>query len=283
MSTYVIGDIHGCYQTLETLLSQIRPTSSDRFWLVGDLVNGGPDSAQVLCWARDLGEQVVSVLGNHDLYLIGRALEIFPRRKRDTLDDLLDRQDGSELVNWLRHRPLLYETRSSVLVHAGLLPNWTLKQARQVARRAEARLQGPDAKNLLRQLFSIRNQATGRDGKPTGKKEEQQPAGQHDLAQLCLGLQALTSLRTCRRDGSPCDFTGPPEAAPPGCLPWFDYRPPASTKTFYFGHWAALGFRRLPVGVALDSGCVWGGLLTALRLEDGEIFQQPNREVNLQL
>ena len=279
MSTYVIGDIHGCYRTLKALLKQIRATSHDRFWLVGDLVNGGPDSAKVLRWARDLGDQAISVLGNHDLYLIGRALEIFPRHKRDTLDDLLDQPDSSDLVHWLRQRPLIYKKGSSVLVHAGLLPNWSLEQARRVARRAETRLQGPGAGDLLQRLFSLRKKVSGGDGKPTdGSKRQHKSIKPRDTGKLCLGLRALTSIRTCRRDGSLCGFTGPPEAAPRGCLPWFDYRP-ASSKTFYFGHWAALGFRRLPVGVALDSGCVWGGQLTALRLKDGKVFHQPNREM----
>jgi bis(5'-nucleosyl)-tetraphosphatase (symmetrical) len=267
MSTYVIGDIHGCYRTFQALLERIDLSSSgDRLWLVGDLVNGGPHSLETLRWAHGFGGSLATVLGNHDLYLLGRAMGACKKKSRDTLDEALLAPDRVELLEWLRHRPMIHREEDHVVVHAGLLPEWGLTEAVQFSRDVESRLQGKNTFELLAALF----------GKKGARGKEISSA----LRQSCRALRILTTIRTCKENGKLCrQFTGPPEAAPEGCLPWFSYPDRrASGVRIYFGHWAALGFRPLDRAVGLDSGCVWGGSLTAFRLEDGQVFQQPNVE-----
>ncbi len=259
MATYVIGDIHGCYETLQALMARI-PFEPDRdlLWLVGDLVNGGPGSLETLRWARQLGDRAVTVLGNHDLYLLARAAGVVDEKKRDTLAAALSAPDRDEWIDWLRRRPVLHRDGDAVLVHAGLLPEWTLEQAERLGRTISEKLSGPDWIDLLRSLFRK-------------KREECRPE-----PSLACALQAMTTIRTCRRDGRMClAFSGPPKAAPKGCRPWFAW-PAAKARPglVCFGHWAALGFKRAGHAVGLDSGCRWGDRLTAFRLEDGKVFQQ---------
>jgi bis(5'-nucleosyl)-tetraphosphatase (symmetrical) len=244
MPTYAIGDIQGCYRTLQRLLRRIRfDPPGDRLWLVGDLVNRGPASLEVLRWARGLGAAATIVLGNHDLHLISRASGARRLKPRDTFTDVLRARDRAELVDWLGQRPLLHREKDRLLVHAGLLPGWTVTEAEALAREAEA---------ALRQ-------------------------GSLGSRQLRLAVQAFTTLRTCSAAGRPCHgFSGPPDDAPRGCLPWFEVPGRKSADvTVVCGHWSALGLRLQPGLVALDTGCVWGGPLTAVRLEDQAVFQEP--------
>ena len=150
MSCYAIGDIQGCHVTLCRLLDRVRfDPAQDRLWLTGDLVNRGPRSLEVLRWARGLGDRVTAVLGNHDLHLVGRALGLRPPKKTDTLDPVLEAADGADLVAWLRERPLLHREGSFVLVHAGLLPEWTVGDAEALAREAEGILRGDRVKKAF--------------------------------------------------------------------------------------------------------------------------------------
>ena len=267
MATYVIGDIHGCFLTLQRLLEKIRFSSSqDRLWLVGDLVNRGPRSLQVLRWARDLGERLVTVLGNHDLNLLKSAFDVVPSKKKQLLNSLLAAEDSAVLLDWLRHRPLIHVETPYVLVHAGLLPQWSVEEAEQYAREVEEVLRGPQSGELLKRL-----------------PRKKLPAWDERLTELerrASVLKVMTELRTIELDGTVrFDFTGPLYELPKGAMAWFSA--PArkgESRTILFGHWAALGFYEAPGIVALDSGCAWGGLLTAVRLEDHTVFQQENAE-----
>jgi bis(5'-nucleosyl)-tetraphosphatase (symmetrical) len=259
MATYAVGDIQGCFRTLERLLAKASfSPGKDRVWLVGDLVNRGPLNVEVLRWAVDLGESAVCVLGNHDLHLLARAFGVAGPKKRDTLEDVLGAPDKAILIDWLLARPFLVTEQNHSLVHAGFLPQWTLAEAQAFAAEAHATLQRePEA--FLKRLTRGR--------------------GQGDDA-LELAVSALTRIRTCSEDGRmEPDFSGPPSEAPPGFAPWFSL---SSRQTkghrVVFGHWAALGLSLGSDWAGIDTGCVWGQKLTALRLEDGAVFQEDNAE-----
>jgi bis(5'-nucleosyl)-tetraphosphatase (symmetrical) len=259
MALYAVGDIQGCFTTLQQLLQVIDfQPDRDKLWLVGDLVNRGPDSLRVLRWARDLGDAVTAVLGNHDLHLLARAAGVAEAKKRDTLDEVLAAADLPELMDWLRSRPLLHREGAYLMLHAGLLPQWTAGQALRQARQVEGVLRGPE----WRQLLAAHAKGEARDP---------------DTAAQVAFLGVVTRLRTCTVAGVPCSsFSGTPADAPPGCLPWFRVPGRQSTGvTCVVGHWAALGLRIEPGLIALDSGCVWGRELTAVRLGDGAVFQVP--------
>jgi bis(5'-nucleosyl)-tetraphosphatase (symmetrical) len=261
-ATYVLGDVHGCYASLRELLRRIRlDLDRDRLWLVGDLVNRGPHSLQLLRWARGLserlGERMVVVLGNHDVHLLARHAGVAEPRSKDLLDDVLEAPDGHRLLRWLRRRPLLHRDGDHLLVHAGLDPSWTPEEAERRAAEVAERLRSPAGDPLL----------------------SRRPPEDGDALELWTALSTFVRLRTCTEAGEPCDFSGPPDEAPPGCLPWF--RVPgrrSAGATVLFGHWSALGLHREPGVRCLDDGAAWGGRLTALRLEDGRIFQQPVTE-----
>jgi len=259
MSTYVIGDIHGCFDTLERLLRKIRPNyDQDRLWLTGDLVNRGPKSLQVLRWARatqqQMGKRFVAVLGNHDLHLLALACGYSQRRGKDTLDQVLAAEDRPRLLRWLLAQPLIHRRKKTLLVHAGLLPGWKPKQAEKLARAIERRLRGTGAKAML-----CRH--------PRGKLDA-------ETQDLRTALAVMTRLRTLDTTGRPSSYSGPPKNAPTGHLPWFEAKDRRSQKVEVLcGHWAALGIHLAPGISALDSGAAWGGKLSALRLEDHHLFQ----------
>ncbi len=268
MSTYAIGDIQGCFSTLCRLLERIGfDPGRDRIWLVGDLVNRGKSSLEVLRWAKGLGSRLVAVLGNHDLNLLARSEGIRPRKSLDTLAEVLNAPDREELLEWLTHRPLLFREGPYVLVHAGLLPSWSVDRAEELAREAEELLRSENRTALL-EIFYKKDGTLAWNDRLEG------------LDRLRVIIQALTTLRTCTMEGAPCpDYSGPPELAPAGCLPWFEIPSRANrSATIVFGHWANLGLRVQQGIIALDTGCVYGGHLTAVRLEDGTIFQEPSGE-----
>lgn len=263
MATFVIGDIHGCFRTLQRLLKHIGfDPSGDRLWLVGDLVNRGPRSLDVLRWAKRFDDRIVCVLGNHDLQLLARALGVRFSRKNPNLSSILAAGDCDELITWLRRRPLVYCERGFVLVHAGLLPEWTVDEALGLSREIQALLSGPDAAGLL-QCLTWKNWPA---------REEVHP----ERYRLAAALKALTHVRTLTKDGiMNLEFAGPLEEMPATLIPWFSFSGRRiASGTILFGHWAALGFFRSPGIIALDSNCVRGKFLTALRLEDNQIFQQ---------
>ncbi len=262
MTTFVLGDVHGQFEALERLLGRLDiDLGRDRLWLVGDLVNRGPQSLEVLRWARQLTarapEHVAVVLGNHDLKLLAIAAGIGSLKSRDTFGPVLDASDRDELLDWLRKRPLLHRRGGDLLVHAGLLPQWTIEEAEKRAREVEERL-ADGGVGLLRDW---------RRRRPVAK------AGRERRRQT---LEVLARIRTCTRDGELCDWPGPPEGAPPGCRPWFRWPERGSAGSrIVFGHWAALGLHLESPVLGLDSGAGWSGRLTALRLDDGQVFQEP--------
>lgn len=247
MATYAIGDVQGCAATLQRLVKACGfDPAKDKLRFVGDLVNRGPDNLGVLRFIKGLGKSAETVLGNHDLHLIARSMKLRDAKDGDTLDDVLAARDGKELVEWLAHRPLLLAEESRIFVHAGFLPTWTPSAAEKEARRLEHLLRDPKHRAKLLD------------------KEQYDPA-----------LKALTTIRTIHDDGSLCKFAGEPEVAPKGCRPWFSHPGRKSRGiTLVFGHWSALGYKRGADYLALDSGCVWGQELTAVRLEDGKVFTE---------
>ena len=255
MSTYVIGDIQGCADAFERLLDRIGPASDDAIWLAGDLVNRGPDNLTVLRRARALNAK--AVLGNHDLHLLGRARGTRPGRRNDTLRDVLHAPDRDELVDWLARLPFVHRDGDRVMVHAGFRPEWTWRDIVPRAERA-ARVLTDRLDELLAQI--------SRDP----------PPADDELRAAADDISVFTRIRTVDPDGRPDGrFTGPPEEAPSRLTPWYSISKLEPELTVYFGHWAALGYRALGRFVALDSGCVWGNALTAVRAEDGAIFSAP--------
>ncbi len=262
MALYAIGDIQGCADALERLLDEIAfDPAQDRLWVAGDLVNRGPASAAVLRRLMGLGGRVDAVLGNHDLHLLGRALGVRRRGRRDTLDPLLDARDREAMIGWLLRRPLLHREGDRVLIHAGLHPDWSLDDAEALAREAERWIRGPDAGAVLA-------------GGPGGDLWSPALEGAERARTV---VNVLTRMRTLAPDGAlDLDFSGPLDRLPPGRVPWFRV-PGRRTRgaTVVCGHWAALGLHRGDGILALDTGCVWGGSLTACRLDDGAVFQVP--------
>lgn len=260
MATWAIGDIQGCWETLGALLDRIGfDAGEDTLWLAGDLVNRGPASLEVLRFAAGLGEACEAVIGNHDLNLLAIAAGLRDARPGDTFDEILAAPDAGALIDWLRRRPLMVTQGGYVMLHAGLLPAWTLDDAFALAAEAERALRGDDWVDFLATVYP--------DGRP----------GAHGASAAADFLATVTYVRCVKDDGLPLHgFTGPPEAAPAGARPWYEGR--HDDATFLFGHWASQGHRRGNGWVALDSGCVWGETLTAYRLEDGASVQEPARE-----
>lgn len=264
MATYAVGDLHGNYAALRRLLRRIRfDRKNDRLWLVGDLVNRGPGSLEVLRWASDIGDRLTVVLGNHDLHLLAVAAGWSRPRRQDTFAALLEAPDRDELLAWLRQRPLLHHEGDFLMVHAGLLPSWKVKQAERLARSTEKALRGKKARALL-----------------AGWRREPLPTWSSELPgseKRRVALAAFTLMRVCRADGTPVlSYSGAPCNAPKGLKPWFDLPARRSAMTTVItGHWAALGLHLRPGLWALDSGAAWGGFITAVRLEDRVVYQEP--------
>lgn len=262
MATYAIGDIQGCYGALRRLLDRCAfDPVSDRLWFVGDLVNRGSESLQVLRFIAGLGEAATVVLGNHDLYLLMLHAGLAPRSAEITLNDVLAAPDRDELMHWLVRRPLLHVENGHVLVHAGLLPQWTVPKAQALAAEVEAELAGRHSKKFLLNLM--------------GNRPDRWKNSLEGWSRLRVIVNAFTRLRFCALDGRMVmRAKGAPDTAPEGTRPWFAHPERASrTHTIVYGHWSTLGFYREEGLIALDSGYVWGGALTAVRIEDGAVFQ----------
>ena len=262
MSTYVIGDIQGCHGAFLELLAALEfDPARDRVWITGDLVNRGEDSLAVLRWGMQHDDCVVAVLGNHDLHLLAVAEGFVPPHRKDTLDMILAAPDRDELLVWLRHRPMLHRQDSWLMVHAGLPPAWSAVEAQVHAGELEAALRGPGWRDFLRQMYG--NEPRAWD-----------PAlrGQDRLRYIA---NVLTRSRYLHADGSlELQHKLGPETAPPELTPWFDFPGRRATDArILFGHWSTLGLLLREDVVALDTGCLWGGALTAFRLEDEQCFQ----------
>jgi bis(5'-nucleosyl)-tetraphosphatase (symmetrical) len=261
MPTYAIGDLQGCHDPLLRLLETIRfDPAADRLWFVGDLVNRGPDSLAVLRFIKGLGDAAVCVLGNHDLHLLALAEGYGRAHKGDTLDAVLAAPDRDELLVWLRQRRLAWREGSWLMVHAGLLPAWTADAALACAAEAEAALQGPHYREFFMQMY--------------GNAPVAWDAALGGVERLRVIVNAFTRLRYCSAAGE-MEFhhKGAPGTQPAGWLPWFEVPGRRSADvTCIIGHWSTLGLVNRRELVALDTGCLWGGRLTALRLEDRRVF-----------
>ena len=265
MSLYLIGDLQGCDAALERLLEKIRfSPSTDTLYLLGDLVNRGPDSLAVLRRLSALGDAAQCLLGNHDLHALAVSLGVRKTKRSDTLDALMAADDSEHLFDWLRHRPLAKEAHGWLMVHAGVLPQWTVMQTLALAAEVEGVLRGPDIKTELAQMYGNTPSTWHDDLKGSDR--------------LRVIINALTRLRFCTADGL-MNFTsnGSAEDPPVGFAPWFDV-PSRLTKhqPIAFGHWSALMSDNKASGqnliemrsntLPLDTGCVWGGCLTAAKL-----------------
>jgi len=256
--------VQGCFEELRSLLERCGfERSSDRLWFVGDLVNRGPASLAVLRFVRDLGERAVVVLGNHDLHLLAVAEGHAKAREDDTLDEVIAAPDRAELLDWLRRRPMMHVEGSHALVHAGLLPQWDLARALSLAHEVEAELRGPGHSKFLETLYGSR---------PDRWTEDLRGADR-----LRVVVNAMTRLRFCTPAGvMEFETKGETTNAPEGYLPWFEVPGRRSAgSNVVCGHWSAMGLRVTPDLLALDSGCVWGGSLSAIRLEDRRLSQVP--------
>ena len=263
MATWVIGDIHGCWRTLERLLETIEWTAArDELWLVGDLVNRGPSSLEVLRWAADHDDGVSAVLGNHDLHLLARACGSARAKEGDTLDAVLEASDRDDLLEWLQRRPMMYKFGPFVIVHAGLAPEWNIELAQGYAEAIHAECGDHGAASLLAAIHARRKDPWHVDL----SRDEQ----------LSAAAVTMSRIRMVGPDGlAVLGYTGPPGAAPDDLRPWFASAAVVSQGyTVIFGHWAMLGFYRARDVICLDSGCVYGGSLTAMRLDDGQVVQQ---------
>jgi len=235
----------------------------DQLWFVGDLVNRGPDSLATLRLVKDLGECAVTVLGNHDFHLLAVAAGHAKKHRSDTLDEVLEAPDREDLLTWLRQRPMLHVQGEWALVHAGLLPQWSIATAQLLAGEVEAALQGEGWRDFLANLY--------------GDAPDCWNDNLRGADRLRVIVNAMARMRFCSADGS-IEFRtkGETSKAPAGFYPWFDAPARLSRDhTIVCGHWSTLGLKLRPELLALDSGCVWGGSLSAVRLEDRELFQIP--------
>lgn len=266
MSTYLIGDVHGCYDELQSLLGQVAfDPQQDQLWLTGDLVARGPDSLQVLRFVRSLGDSVRLVLGNHDLHLLAVYAGISRNKPKDRISPLLQADDADELINWLRRQPLLQvdEEKKLVMAHAGITPQWDIETAKICAREVESVLSSDTYPLFLDAMY--------------GDMPNNWSPELSGLARLRFSSNALTRMRFCFPNGQ-LDMISKesPESAPPPLKPWFNIPGPVSREyTIVFGHWASLEGKGTPEGIiGLDTGCCWGGTLTMLRWEDKRVFTQ---------
>ena len=265
MAIYAIGDLQGCFQPLERLLTALDfRAGRDRLLFTGDLVNRGPESLQCLRFVKDLGASATTVLGNHDLHLLA-AVQTGEYGGRDTLDDILSAPDRDELLAWLRLQPLAYEepTTGILLVHAGLVPQWSKTKTLKLGREVQQTLSGPRAAAFLEKMY--------------GDRPDRWADDLRGLPRLRCIVNALTRLRYCdaggRMDLKP---KGPPGTQPEGQLPWFTVPGRRSARSrIVCGHWSSVGQVHWPEQRVwtLDTGCVWGGCLTALNLETGELIR----------
>lgn len=266
MAHYVIGDIQGCHAEFCDLLARLAfSPASDRLWLVGDLVNRGPGSLAVLREVMALGTACTAVLGNHDFHLITLAAGIRRPHRGDTLDDVLAAPDRDELVAWLTARPLVVSDGGVTMVHAGFLPSWTVEQAVQLSAEVQAMLAGPQSRAFLDVLY--------------GDEPHRWSDDLEGFDRLRVIVNTCTRLRFCRADDTlELKEKRGKGYTPAGFIPWFE-QPARRSRgaTIVCGHWSTLGLMLTDDVLMLDSGCVWGGTLTAISLPDRRLVQVPSR------
>ena len=261
MATYAIGDIQGCYDDLMILLDRIQyDEKQDQLWFAGDLINRGPKSLDTLRWLKE--HQVITVLGNHDLHLIAAHFGFNRNHHKDTFDDILQAADRDALIEWLRQKPLMHSDQGFHMLHAGLVPQWTIEKAQALAREAEAVIQSEQLPDFLAVMYG--NEPTQWQDDLTG------------MDRIRFIVNTFTRIRICDAEGrQDLTFKGTTDTIPEPFMPWFKV-PNRQTQNdkIIMGHWAALECNAHTANIfALDSGCVWGNHLTAMRLADQQYFK----------
>ncbi|MDD5365742.1 MAG: symmetrical bis(5'-nucleosyl)-tetraphosphatase [Gallionellaceae bacterium] len=262
MATYVIGDIQGCFEAFkELLVAMAYNPAHDRLWLAGDLVNRGENSIDTLRWCMAHDDHIVAILGNHDLHLLAVAEGFVPPHRNDTLDEILDAPDRAEVLDWLRRRPMLHRHGDWLMVHAGLLPEWTPDLAESLARELEGVLRGPGYRDFLARMY--------------GNEPRRWEPGLAGQDRLRLVANAMTRLRYLHPNGDmEYQHKCAPVDAPAELIPWYAMPDRQSRDVrVLFGHWSTLGLLAGEDVVSLDTGCLWGGQLSAIRLEDERLYQ----------
>lgn len=255
MSIYAIGDIQGCFDDLLRLLDLIKfDEKSDQLWFAGDLVNRGPKSLETLRFVKSLGKSAQTVLGNHDLHLLATAFKQRKPRKKDSLSGVLEAPDCDELLDWLRHQPLFYYNDDFCLLHAGLPPQWDFSQTKKMAKKAEKSLQSTDYMSFFKVMY--------------GDKPDKWSSELKGLEKIRFIVNCFTRMRYCEENGR-LDFTCTSAVGTQAkhLMPWFTVpkRKSAEMKII-FGHWSTLGYYQKNNVYAIDTGCLWGGELTAIKL-----------------
>jgi bis(5'-nucleosyl)-tetraphosphatase (symmetrical) len=262
LATYAIGDIQGCYSELKQLLSTVNfSADKDKLWFTGDLVNRGPQSLETLRFIHSMGENAVVVLGNHDLHLLATAFDHNKPGKKDTLDDILKSHDREKLMEWLRTLPLMHtdDDTGIVMIHAGLHPNWSIEKAQSLAREVEHILQSDNHTEFYSHMYG---------DKPTNWSDNLE-----GWARARYITNIFTRLRYCTPQGKVAlGHKREPGTQPEGLHPWFSIKSRASSGTpIIFGHWSTLILNKnteYPNVYPLDTGCLWGGKLTAMRIDE---------------
>ncbi len=268
MATYAIGDIQGCLQPLKKLLKKIHfNADQDRLWIAGDLINRGPESLQTLQFLYEIRENITVVLGNHDLHLLAVAAGFKKPTPSDTLDDILNAPERDSLLNWLKQQPLIHRdsTLNYTMVHAGIPPQWSISESLRYAKEVENILASENVNSFLSVMYG--NEPNNWDESLTG------------MDRLRLITNYFTRMRFCTPSGElELKTKSYISDAPTGYYPWFDIENRKSKNdNIIFGHWAALQGKTNQENIfALDTGCVWGGTLTAMRLEDRAIIPVKN-------
>jgi len=261
MSIYAIGDIQGCFDELLRLLDAISfDERTDQLWFAGDLVNRGPKSLETLRFVKSLGDSAVTVLGNHDLHLLAASCAPKIARKKDSLLPILEAPDSDELIDWLRQRPLFHFNDDFCMLHAGLPPQWDFKKTQKMASLVEQALRGPDYRTFLKQMY--------------GNKPNLWSSSLKGGEKLRFIVNCFTRMRYCDVNGR-LDFihSGPIGSQPKNLIPWFEApKRKNADMRIIFGHWSSLGYYEGSNCYAIDTGCLWGGQLTALKL--GEQVQR---------
>ncbi|MFA5985443.1 MAG: symmetrical bis(5'-nucleosyl)-tetraphosphatase [Methylococcaceae bacterium] len=256
MAIYAIGDLQGCYDDLMRLLDRIAfNENDDQLWFAGDLVNRGPKSLETLRFIKSLGDSAVSVLGNHDLHLLAASCEPKIANKQDTLIPILEASDCEELIDWLRYRPFFHFNHEFCMLHAGLPPQWDFDKTKEMAWLAEQALQSPDYKVFLKKMY--------------GNKPNVWSSRLKNAERIRFVINCFTRMRYCDVDGR-MDFTnsGTPGSQPKHLIPWFQVpKRKSQDMRIIFGHWSTLGYYEGDNCYGIDTGCLWGGQLTALKLD----------------
>lgn len=266
MATYVIGDVQGCFGELRTLLQAIDfdPTR-DFIYFVGDLVNRGPSSLDTLRWIYAHRDCTKTVLGNHDLFMLSCWLGVAHVKPGDTVDEVFSAEDADELLNWLIQQPLMVDIDDCVIVHAGIYPGWTLKQALRRAEKARLKYSGVDREKWFSAMF--------------GNKPSCWSSDLSEIEKFRFTINSMTRMRFYSEAGLDFKYKGEIEGAPAELRPWFASNANSISKKILFGHWSALGLYQDEHFLCLDTGCIWGGAMTAYCIETAQLFSVPAQRV----